>query len=262
MEPSTWRIWERSATPTRRRGQRRRSRRDRPRSPGPGQKSRREEAAPSGRGGIHDLTAQKGHGRPGIDDQVNRVAVDFRFDDEHAGDMLPLDRQDDLICGRGWQWRPTMRRTGGGGAMTLRMPATSARRQRTTMPATFPSCSFRVNSRPDGRKLRDISCVTDSISTSARLPPTSPRASCSETAPPPSSGQPFVFLAALLKRPGELVTREELRQRLWPDGTFVEHDLGLNKAAAKLRDALGDDAASPRYIKTLPKRGYRFVGLD
>lgn len=72
--------------------------------------------------------------------------------------------------------------------------------------------------------------------------------------------QPFLFLAALLERPGELVTREELRQRLWGDGTFVEHDIGLNKAGTKLRDALGDDAASPRYIETLPKRGYRFIG--
>lgn len=75
----------------------------------------------------------------------------------------------------------------------------------------------------------------------------------------PLQEQPFLFLAALLERPGELVTREELRQRLWPDGTFVEYDVGLNKAATKLRDALGDDAASPRYIETLPKRGYRFI---
>ena len=72
--------------------------------------------------------------------------------------------------------------------------------------------------------------------------------------------QPFQVLVALLERPQEVVTREELRQRLWPQDTFVDFDHGLNTAMAKLRDALGDSAASPRYIETIAKRGYRFLG--
>src|SRR3954468_8121531 len=64
----------------------------------------------------------------------------------------------------------------------------------------------------------------------------------------------------LLERPGEVVTREELRQRLWPADTFVDFDHGLNTAVNKLREALGDSAAAPRYIETLARRGYRFVG--
>ena len=73
-------------------------------------------------------------------------------------------------------------------------------------------------------------------------------------------GQPFDVLAMLLERPGEVVTREELQQKLWASGTFVDFDHGLNKAINKLREALGDDADNPRYIETLPRRGYRFVG--
>lgn len=72
--------------------------------------------------------------------------------------------------------------------------------------------------------------------------------------------QPFLVLAALLAQPGELVTREELRARLWPADTFVDFDRGLNKAINRLREALGDSAAAPRFIETLPKRGYRFIG--
>src|SRR6184192_4831015 len=72
--------------------------------------------------------------------------------------------------------------------------------------------------------------------------------------------QPFQVLAALLERPGEIVTREELHQRLWPADTFVDFDHGLNTAVNKLREALGDSAATPRYIETLARRGYRFVG--
>jgi TolB-like protein/DNA-binding winged helix-turn-helix (wHTH) protein/Flp pilus assembly protein TadD len=71
--------------------------------------------------------------------------------------------------------------------------------------------------------------------------------------------QPFQVLTLLLARPGELVTREELRQALWPADTFVDFEHGLNKAISKLRDALGDDSATPRYIETLPRRGYRFI---
>src|SRR5215472_234256 len=72
--------------------------------------------------------------------------------------------------------------------------------------------------------------------------------------------QPFQVLVALLERPRDVVTREELRQRLWPQDTFVDFDHGLNTAMAKLRDVLGDSAASPKYIETIAKRGYRFLG--
>jgi DNA-binding winged helix-turn-helix (wHTH) protein/Tfp pilus assembly protein PilF/TolB-like protein len=71
--------------------------------------------------------------------------------------------------------------------------------------------------------------------------------------------QPFQVLAMLLERPGETVTREELQKRIWPEGTFVDFDQGLNNAVKKLREALGEDAANPRYVETLSKRGYRFV---
>lgn len=71
--------------------------------------------------------------------------------------------------------------------------------------------------------------------------------------------QPFRLLLALLERPGELVTREELRQKVWDDGTFVDYERGLNFCVLQVRTALGDDAKSPRYIETLPKRGYRFI---
>lgn len=73
-------------------------------------------------------------------------------------------------------------------------------------------------------------------------------------------GQPFEILEVLLRRPGEMVTREELRERLWPGDTFVDFNHGLNAAVNKLRDALSDSADDPRYIETLPRRGYRFLG--
>jgi DNA-binding winged helix-turn-helix (wHTH) protein len=72
--------------------------------------------------------------------------------------------------------------------------------------------------------------------------------------------QPFRILTMLLEHPGELVTREELRQRLWPEDTFVDFDHSLNTAIKKLRRALYDEAGKPRFIETLPRRGYRFVG--
>ena len=72
------------------------------------------------------------------------------------------------------------------------------------------------------------------------------------------TGQPFQVLAILLERPGEVVTREELQKRLWPD-TFVDVDHNLNTAINKIREVLGDSAESPRFVETLPRRGYRFV---
>ena len=71
--------------------------------------------------------------------------------------------------------------------------------------------------------------------------------------------QSFRVLASLLENPGQAVTREELRRRLWPDRVFVDFDTALNSAVARLRDALGDSADHPRFIETLPKRGYRFI---
>ena len=71
--------------------------------------------------------------------------------------------------------------------------------------------------------------------------------------------QPFQVLQALLERPGDLVSREELIARIWPNGTFVDYERGLNKAINKLRDALRDTAESPRFIETIPRRGYRFI---
>jgi eukaryotic-like serine/threonine-protein kinase len=71
--------------------------------------------------------------------------------------------------------------------------------------------------------------------------------------------KPFQILTALLERPGEMVSREELSKRLWPAGTFVDFNLGLNKAVNRLREALRDSAEEPRFIETFPKRGYRFV---
>ena len=76
---------------------------------------------------------------------------------------------------------------------------------------------------------------------------------------PRLQGQPLLMLLMLLERPGELVTREELRLRLWPADTFVDYDHSLNTAVNKLRDVLNDAAANPRFIQTLPRRGYRFV---
>ncbi|MGA2301830.1 MAG: winged helix-turn-helix domain-containing protein [Candidatus Acidiferrum sp.] len=72
--------------------------------------------------------------------------------------------------------------------------------------------------------------------------------------------QPFQILLALLKKPGEVVTREELRAKLWPTDTFVDFEHGLNAAVKRLRDALGDTAENSRFIETLPRRGYRFIG--
>ena len=72
-------------------------------------------------------------------------------------------------------------------------------------------------------------------------------------------GQPFQALMLLLERLGEVVTREELQNRLWPGSTSGDFERGLNKAINKLRVALGDDAEKPRYIETLPQRGYRLV---
>src|SRR6266699_7216305 len=72
--------------------------------------------------------------------------------------------------------------------------------------------------------------------------------------------QPFQILSLLLARPGQVVSRDELQKQLWPNDTFVDFDSGLNKAVNHLREALGDSADSPRFIETLPKRGYRFVG--
>lgn len=72
-------------------------------------------------------------------------------------------------------------------------------------------------------------------------------------------GQPFEVLAMLLERQGELVSREQLRERLWPTDTFVDFDHGVNTAINRLREALGDSADNPRFIETLPRRGYRFI---
>src|SRR5579864_5200384 len=72
--------------------------------------------------------------------------------------------------------------------------------------------------------------------------------------------QPFQILRTLLEYPGELVSREVLRQQLWPEGTFVDFEHGLNTAIKKIRDVLSDDAEIPRYIETVPRKGYRFIG--
>jgi Tol biopolymer transport system component/DNA-binding winged helix-turn-helix (wHTH) protein len=72
-------------------------------------------------------------------------------------------------------------------------------------------------------------------------------------------GQPFQILAALLEQPGQLITRAELKRRLWPSDTFVDFDHSLNRAVNRLREALEDSAEHPRFIETLPRRGYRFI---
>src|SRR5579862_4149974 len=72
-------------------------------------------------------------------------------------------------------------------------------------------------------------------------------------------GQPYLLLIALLKQHGEVVTREELRSLLWPQDTFVDFDHSLGTAVNKLREVLGDSAANPRFVETLPRRGYRFI---
>jgi Tol biopolymer transport system component/DNA-binding winged helix-turn-helix (wHTH) protein len=71
--------------------------------------------------------------------------------------------------------------------------------------------------------------------------------------------QPFRILLLLLERPGEIVSREHIIQQLWPDGTFVDYEHSVNTAIRKLREALGDDPDSPRFVQTIPRRGYRFV---
>jgi DNA-binding winged helix-turn-helix (wHTH) protein len=71
--------------------------------------------------------------------------------------------------------------------------------------------------------------------------------------------QPFQVLLLLLNRPGELLTREEISKELWPDGTFVDYEHGVNSALNRLREALGDSAGNPRFIETLARKGYRFV---
>jgi len=73
-------------------------------------------------------------------------------------------------------------------------------------------------------------------------------------------GQPFQILVTLLGRPGQLITRNELKKQLWPSDTFVDFDVSLNKAVNRLREALGDSAEHPRFIETLPRKGYRFIG--
>src|ERR1700756_3699991 len=72
--------------------------------------------------------------------------------------------------------------------------------------------------------------------------------------------QPLRVLAMLVERPGEVVTRDELRLQLWPADTFVDFDHGLNSAVARLRESLNDSAEQPRYVETVPRRGYRFIG--
>jgi cholera toxin transcriptional activator len=80
--------------------------------------------------------------------------------------------------------------------------------------------------------------------------------------------QPFQVLFMLLERPGEMLTREEICRELWPDGTFVDYEHGVNSAVNRLREALGDRASNPRFVETLARRGYRFlapverIGLD
>jgi DNA-binding winged helix-turn-helix (wHTH) protein len=71
--------------------------------------------------------------------------------------------------------------------------------------------------------------------------------------------QPFQILQKLLARPGAVVTRDELRDLLWPNGTFVDFEHSLNAAIKRLRAVLGDDAKAPRFIETLPRRGYRWI---
>src|SRR5208337_1959621 len=71
--------------------------------------------------------------------------------------------------------------------------------------------------------------------------------------------QPFQVLLMLLDRPGQLLTREEISRELWPDGTFVDYEHGVNSAVNRIREALGDTAGNPRFVETLARRGYRFV---
>jgi cholera toxin transcriptional activator len=73
------------------------------------------------------------------------------------------------------------------------------------------------------------------------------------------NAQPFHVLLMLLEQPGELLTREEISRELWPDGTFVDYEHGVNSAVNRIREALGDTASNPRFVETLARRGYRFV---
>src|ERR1035438_6229202 len=73
------------------------------------------------------------------------------------------------------------------------------------------------------------------------------------------NAQPFQMLLMLLERSGELLTREEISRELWPDGTFVDYEHGVNAAVNRIREALGDKASSPRFVETLARRGYRFA---
>jgi DNA-binding winged helix-turn-helix (wHTH) protein len=74
--------------------------------------------------------------------------------------------------------------------------------------------------------------------------------------------QPFQFLVLFLERPGTVLSCVELRARLWPDGTFVDFEHSVNAAVKRLRDVLGDDADNPRFIETIPRRGYKFIALS
>src|SRR5579864_2319365 len=71
--------------------------------------------------------------------------------------------------------------------------------------------------------------------------------------------QPFAVLRLLLEHPGEVVTKEQLRDSIWPSNTFVDFDHGLHAAVTRVREALGDSADSPRFVETLQRRGYRFI---
>jgi len=73
------------------------------------------------------------------------------------------------------------------------------------------------------------------------------------------NAQPFQILLMLLDQPGQLITRDEISRVLWPEGTFVDYEHGLNSAVNRIREALGDTAGSPRFVETLPRRGYRFL---
>src|SRR5215831_19940495 len=75
----------------------------------------------------------------------------------------------------------------------------------------------------------------------------------------PLQNLPFRILTVLLREPGRVVTREELRRELWPEDTFVDFERGISTAVSKLRDALGDSATNPRFIETVGRRGYRFI---
>ena len=73
------------------------------------------------------------------------------------------------------------------------------------------------------------------------------------------NAQPFQVLLMLLANPGQLLTREEISRDLWPDGTFIDFEHGVNSAVNRIREALGDTASNPRFVETLARRGYRFV---